>query len=227
MPPVTTLWNHARAALLPALMGAARPGAVVLLSGCGGRAGAPSSAPAQPAQSPSAPAPPAQSPSASAPPPSAPAQSPSASSPSAAPPGERDSAPVASEGLDGVYLRTHEIAVFDGERWEPLEVDDCLRIRRVGANQLELEVQLVAANAHLCSIDGVASRLRGVEEIYELRPEPADEPCQLRLVVGAERLELVDVEHQCRQYYCGARAGFDGVSFARTERRPARRGCAD
>ena len=227
MPPVTTLWNHARAALLPALMGAALPGAVVLLSGCGGRASAPPSAPSPPAQSPSASA---QSPSASAQSPSAsspPAQPSSASAPSAAPPGERDSAPVASEGLDGVYLRTHEIAVFDGDRWEPLEVDDCLRIRRVGANQLELEVQLVAANAHLCSIDGVASRLRGVEEIYELRPEPADEPCQLRLVVGAERLELVDVEHQCRQYYCGARAGFDGVSFARTERRPARHGCAD
>src|SRR5690606_39165426 len=101
MPPVTTLWNHARAALLPALMGAALPGAVVLLSGCGGRASAPPSAPSPPAQSPSASA---QSPSASAQSPSAsspPAQPSSASAPSAAPPGERDSAPVASEGLDG------------------------------------------------------------------------------------------------------------------------------
>jgi hypothetical protein len=123
--------------------------------------------------------------------------------------------------ITGEYLRKHTVSYFDGEKTHELEEIDKLVIRPAGRGRLSFAIDTVANNGHTCSMDGEASR---VGDHFEFR-EPVDLDldlaggesleCVLELRVADQQIELRDVNHNCKVYYCGMRAKLDGLIFQR------------
>ena len=123
--------------------------------------------------------------------------------------------------IAGEYLRKHTVWYFDGEKTHESEGIDKLVITPAGRDRLSFAIDTVANNGHTCSMEGVASR---VGDHFEFR-EPVDLDssltggesleCVLEFRVADQQIELRDVNHNCRLYYCGMRAKLDGVIFHR------------
>ena len=121
--------------------------------------------------------------------------------------------------LAGEYLHTHTVSYFDGEKSHELEEIDKLVITPAGRGLLRFSIDTVANNGHTCSMNGVASEVGDHFEFREpvhldSRLKGGESPeCVLELRVADQQIELKDVNHNCRLYYCGMRAKLDGLTF--------------
>ena len=125
-------------------------------------------------------------------------------------------------GISSKYLRNHKISYFDGGITHHFAVEDTLEIGNVERNQFRFKIDTFANNGHTCSVEGIASK---VGEHFEFH-EPLDMSieatggkaliCVLRFKFSDSRIELEDVDHSCRLYYCGMRAKLNGLVFLKT-----------
>jgi uncharacterized protein len=103
---------------------------------------------------------------------------------------------------------------------DPMRSSDCIALTPIGDDVLRFDLELVGGNGHMCEMHGKAeaSDEDGVyvhHQVLEPHDNGALVQCELKLRLYRGYLVLQDVAHQCRQYYCGARAGLDGVGFPR------------
>lgn len=130
-------------------------------------------------------------------------------------PGDR---PLAPEALAGTYTVDHQVGVFDGTDFVPMDATDRLALVPVG-DSLDISLVLIHANAHICEMHGRLGR-EG-DQWVERSPLPYGEPdavCTLALEVSADTLHLRDEDQQCRRAYCGARGSINGAAFPRSSR---------
>jgi uncharacterized protein YecT (DUF1311 family) len=122
----------------------------------------------------------------------------------------------------GIYVIKHETLIYNGDRdrWEPMEAEDCLALTPDGDNSVKFSFVLIGMNGHECQMDGTATL---VGDHFEFRPTPEpyleeQNECLLRIRVKKHSILLEDDELNCRQVYCGARAGIDGREFDRKQK---------
>lgn len=125
----------------------------------------------------------------------------------------RDPASIA-----GVYKTQFKNGLVSGETYTS---ENILEIVRLSPNAAYVRAHLEFYNGHLCAIHGVA-RDEGPELVYRTPSlsEPGAKPCTLRLAIKGKALSLAD-NGSCSDF-CGARGGFDGVTFSTASRRPIR-----
>ncbi|NML15548.1 lysozyme inhibitor LprI family protein [Azohydromonas caseinilytica] len=120
--------------------------------------------------------------------------------------------------LSGLYGTRRPNGVFnpDTQQYEPLQTVDCLSLRRKSDSEIEFHLALVGGNIHTCEMSGVARKVdASTYEYREMLDGPEKRECRLSIHVRQGFIELKDAGLVCRQDYCGARAGIDGVGFAR------------
>jgi hypothetical protein len=130
---------------------------------------------------------------------------------------------------DGTYVHHHAVGVYDSEKddWVGSAAEDCLRLKQRADGGLDFAFQLIATNAHVCSMGGVAQRSGDAYEYRETIELSKDETldCVLRLRLQPDRIVLEDAGQVCRRWYCGARAGIDGSEFLASELDPQAQPC--
>lgn len=99
---------------------------------------------------------------------------------------------------------------------DPVKTEDCLTIKPSKENTLHFSFNLVGANGHTCSMEGEAVFTGSA---YQSVPD-ADDPdvpqdCRLQIHIRRNTIALSDPDGACREYFCGVRAGIDGVEFGR------------
>lgn len=120
----------------------------------------------------------------------------------------------------GTYTNTHPIMmVGEGDDWVEEQVDDCIWLEPSEDGSLSFSFILIQANAHTCSMEGVASPRGPDLWSFVQEAEEGQERCELRIKVTDKAIILEDVEDKCRQTWCGARAAIGSADFARQTRK--------
>lgn len=119
--------------------------------------------------------------------------------------------------LAGRYSRAFDNEMLDGSTYPAKDVVD---IAPVDASHAYLHAELEFANAHHCSLAGIAA-WTGDRLIYRERTaQPSDPLCRLSVSVQDKWLVLDDEGGSCRAH-CGTRGSFsDFRSIRRVSRRP-------
>jgi hypothetical protein len=116
----------------------------------------------------------------------------------------------------------HKVRYFDGKTTHLLEGVDKLTIGPVGRGWAQFSVDTIADNGHTCRIDGVALQ---AGDHFEFRASLDLDPgltggqslqCLLELRVKGQKIELRDDDNHCKLYFCGMKAGLDGLLFRKT-----------
>lgn len=128
------------------------------------------------------------------------------------------------QGLDlktlaGVYSKRFQNGDVQGGRYMS---ENVLEIVPTGPTAAFVRADLQFFNGHMCYVAGIA-HAEGGALVYREALEDL-EPCVLRISPSGPELRLSD-DNSC-SYLCGARGGFDGVTFKAASRRPIR-GLAD
>ncbi|HVG20552.1 MAG TPA: hypothetical protein VNI02_15995 [Blastocatellia bacterium] len=94
----------------------------------------------------------------------------------------------------------------------PTKATDRVRISRGKDANATVNIKIVFAEGHTCTLEGRASWSDGR---FTLRADGLDpnKPCQLVLRIRGSVLTLEDPGGLCREVYCGARGAFDGARF--------------
>lgn len=136
----------------------------------------------------------------------------------AAPPPKRLTAAEAIKRYEGVYKHRFDNASVQGDQFVS---EDILEIASYGTDKVYFRLHLEFFNAHLCDLYGIATYEDRAFVFRDPEADP-DDPCTLRLRLGDEGVTLDDENGTCRSYYCGARGGFDQVTFPTKSRRTIR-----
>lgn len=121
--------------------------------------------------------------------------------------------------LSGLYGTRRPSSIYnpDTQKDEPVDMWDCMALKRQSDTEIRFKFMLFGANAHSCEMEGVARRKNGstyeYRELMDLGDGKAE--CRLSLSVHKGYVELQDADENCRRNYCGMRAGISGVAFAR------------
>lgn len=121
--------------------------------------------------------------------------------------------------LSGLYGTRHPSFIHnpDTQKDEPVDMWDCMALKRQSDTEIGFKFMLFGANAHSCEMEGVARRKNGstfeYRELTELGDGKAE--CRLSLNIHKGYVELQDTDQNCRRNYCGMRAGISGAAFAR------------
>jgi hypothetical protein len=129
-------------------------------------------------------------------------------------------APAAAQGLDpatveGAYRHRFQNGNIDGQRYQS---ENILEVVRVQPDAAYIRMRLEFFNGHSCTMWGVA-RAEGTELVYRRPAAPGREACVLRLRFADGRVALQDENAQCRSWDCGARGGYQGITFPTASRR--------
>ena len=119
------------------------------------------------------------------------------------------------KALAGVYAKRFQNGDVQGERYMS---ENVLEIVPTGPATAFVRADLQFFNGHMCYVAGVA-RAEGGALVYREALE-GSEPCVLRIRPNGREVRLSD-DNSC-SYLCGARGGFDGVTFKTASRRPIR-----
>jgi len=105
----------------------------------------------------------------------------------------------------GDYARKHTIwMVCDSPDGCEEEVSDSLRIATSTDGAIDIRIELVGANAHICTFEGVLGRV--ADRAWQYRAPASEAECLLDL--EWTETELVVSSEGCRDY-CGVRAYLD------------------
>lgn len=136
--------------------------------------------------------------------------------------------PKVNPSVAGVYLRTDNVLIYD--QTEPdggkmTNVESCMELRPVDPKTMDVEIELIQANAHMCFLKGRALLVNHQWVVSETASEGLPDAdvgpgCQLTLDVSPKQVGFKDPDYQCQRYHCGARASFDGVTFPRQHVKP-------
>jgi len=126
----------------------------------------------------------------------------SATDPAAAP---ESAAPAAPTAPIGSYRASHTVMVVcDDPDWCEEEVSDSLEIRSTSDGGLDVSIELVQTNDHMCSFEGILRRKS--EREWEWQAPEGDPECHLWLRWRADSLAVSS--QGCREF-CGARASLE------------------
>lgn len=125
----------------------------------------------------------------------------------AVPSGPRGPAGPASPSTPaGSYRYPHTVMVVcDDPNWCEEEVTDSLDIEARFDGAIEVKIELVQANAHMCSFEGTLGRSN--EREWEWRAPDGEEECHLSL---RWRSDAISVSSEGCRDFCGARAHLEG-----------------
>jgi len=121
--------------------------------------------------------------------------------------------------MEGQYSFTHEVGMMNPDSedgWEIVEAEDTLSIKKISKNKIKFEFELVATNAHMCGMEGEATKV-GKTFVYTEKYEWSENDirtCRLEMSIVENKILLTDSDGNCREMYCGARAGIDGSTFS-------------
>lgn len=138
--------------------------------------------------------------------------------PDTAPSGEA-APPAADARLAGTYSESHPIMVVGDPDWVEEQVEDCLFVEPVEDGGLRFNFMLIQANAHSCSMRGVARPAGANSWVFEEEGDDGKTGCRLEIDVTERAISLEDVDDRCRQMWCGARASIAQTDFARATRK--------
>ena len=114
--------------------------------------------------------------------------------------------------LAGVYSKRFQNGDVQGDRYMS---ENVLEIVPTGPTTAFVRADLQFFNGHMCYVAGVA-HVEGGALVYREALEDI-EPCVLRISPSKREVRLSD-DNSC-SYLCGARGGFDGVTFKAASRR--------
>lgn len=105
----------------------------------------------------------------------------------------------------------------DTQKDEPVDLWDCLTLKRKSGSELEFKFTLFGSNAHTCEMEGVARKAKGsTYEYRETMELVSGQPeCRLSISFHQGYVELLDEGERCRQQFCGMRASIGGTAFPR------------
>lgn len=130
---------------------------------------------------------------------------------------------VAPEDKDifGNYVIQRDNFIFDPHKRtnEPVKTEDCLTLKPSAGNRVHFSFVHVGANGHTCSMEGQAAFTGSVYQSVPDADDPdAPQDCKLQIRIKRHTIALEDPDGECRAYYCGVRAGIDGVEFGRRQK---------
>ena len=98
------------------------------------------------------------------------------------------------------------MVVSDDPDWCEQEVKDSLTIEPAKDAGVTIAVELVQANAHICTFEGTLAKAG--DQVWEWRATDGEAACHLQLRWGLDTLKLSS--EGCRDY-CGARASLEAT----------------
>ena len=121
--------------------------------------------------------------------------------------------------VSGLYGTRRPSFIYnpDTQKEDPVEMWDCMALKRRSDSELQFRFVLFGANAHSCEMEGVARKKN--PSTYEYREPMAlgsQAECRLSIRFAKGYVELLDEDMTCRQEHCGLRAGISGAAFARS-----------
>lgn len=120
------------------------------------------------------------------------------------------------DAVSGVYKHRFKNSLVSGEVYDS---ENILELVKLAADTAYVRLSLQFGNGHTCSTWGIA-HARGDRLVYANRA--GGEPCELSLKLSDGAILLDDKDGKCRNYSCGARGGYEGVTFTLTSRRDIR-----
>ena len=113
-----------------------------------------------------------------------------------------------SESLSGSFVNEHTVMVVcDKPDWCEETVTDRLNVTSNG-DQIEVEIELVQANAHTCTFEGTLEPAGTRTWRWQAPADSEDGPCDLELQWGEGEIKISS--EGCR-HYCGARARLEAI----------------
>ncbi|MGO8817171.1 MAG: hypothetical protein ACLQVG_21215 [Terriglobia bacterium] len=129
-------------------------------------------------------------------------------------PGNPAEAQQAIEVIQGAYNRSFSNGDVQGDKFQST---DTLRISPASATSIRVEVHLEFYNGHECNHDGVASYRRAglfAEQVTDRQSKL----CVFEIVPTPTAVRLADPTGMCRMNDCGARGGYNDVTFSSSEK---------
>ncbi|MBJ6127152.1 hypothetical protein [Microvirga splendida] len=125
--------------------------------------------------------------------------------------------PLTTNDLTGIYRVPVTVDFPNPSR--PFRTEHVLEIVPHGQGRFYINAQI--NGHHACTLSGIAEA-EGSRLVYRSVPGE-DDPwpaCTFSVRLQGGSIVFDDAEGACRRLYCGANAGFDGVSFNAKLRRP-------
>ena len=88
-----------------------------------------------------------------------------------------------------------------------------LEISAKSKNEIYFNLETVGSNFHTCHVEGIALQKNGYFE-FNKNNTVKEESCRIKIWYIANEIDFEDVGYKCKNYYCGARASIQGVSFS-------------
>jgi hypothetical protein len=129
-------------------------------------------------------------------------------------PGDPAEAQRAIEIIQGAYRRSFPNGDVQGETFQST---DTLRISPASATSIRVEVHLEFYNGHECNHDGIAS-YRRVGLFAEHIADSQGKLCVFEVVPTPTGVRLADPTGMCRMNDCGARGGYNDLTFSSNEK---------
>ncbi len=119
----------------------------------------------------------------------------------------------------GKFQDEFEISVYQGEKegWQKTMATDTVTLDKINNNNnlALLNVDLITTNAHTCSIENQV--VNWSENHWKWLDYEQTDGCELRIYPSKNTILLQDINNQCRETLCGARAGFDDIILKKTD----------
>ena len=129
-------------------------------------------------------------------------------------PGNPAEAQQAIEVIQGAYRRSFPNGDVQGDKFRST---DTLRISPASAASIRVEVHLEFYNGHECNHDGVAS-YRRAGLFAEQVTDSQGKLCVFEVAPIPTGVRLADPTGMCRMNDCGARGGYNDVTFSSSEK---------
>ncbi|HJS45262.1 MAG TPA: hypothetical protein VJ753_02565 [Rhizomicrobium sp.] len=121
------------------------------------------------------------------------------------------------DDIAGVYKDRFTNGLVDGTKFTS---ENILEVVKFSSNEAYVRSHLEFYNGHFCSFRVIA-KVEGDALVWR-HPAGDGRQCELRMRFGDGKVTFLDRDGVCREESCGARGGYDRVTFSAKSRRTIR-----